>query len=471
MDPSFDSEFNQSGKIPADDTPPTDRPNETESRNPLPTVKPSSVPASPVPSTTSPSLEKDVEQANDQLAVEKPQSDANGDSDVEAVETSRSARRARRPADPSAAARSTLYFFLTVLSTFFALWFVGPRLVEEYYYAAEIGRARAEYENAVEQLDKAPLNDVSLAYQLVAQRIKPSVVSIVTFKEDGTRGIGSGVVFSELGHIVTNAHVAQGAERYRVELHNRHVYPGELIGLDSASDLAVIKIDAPNLIPARWGDSDAMDVGSIVWAIGSPFGFQQTITSGVLSGKDRPGDRDHRKQSLLQTDAAVNPGNSGGPLVDAQGRVIGINMSIFGETFQGISFAVPSSTAKFVYQKLVESGKVERGYLGVYPQQVDQRFASILKLPDLAGAWLSHVEPDTPAWQAGIRRGDIIREWNGKPITDYRELYRLSESTEPNTEVKLTIYRNGKERQSLVTMGILPKIAQTEEPSEFSRGM
>lgn len=377
-------------------------------------------------------------------------------------------QKAHRPP----AGRAAFLFMLTMVTTFFALWIVGPRLVEEYHYAAELGRARGEYANAVEQLEKAPLNKVSLAYELVAQRIRPSVVSITAPKKDPMlMGIGSGVIFSEEGYIVTNAHVVKDATSFTVELHNRHSYPATLVGLDSTSDVAVLKIDAPDLIPATWGDSDNMDVGSIVWAVGSPYGFQQTITSGVLSGKDRPGDTKHRKQSLLQTDAAVNPGNSGGPLVDAQGHVIGINTSIFGETFQGISFAVPSSTAKFVYEEIVRSGKVKRGYLGVYARDVDQRFAAILKLPDLAGARLSNVEPRSPAAQAGIRRGDVIRQWNGKPVLDHRQLFRLSESTPPNSEVELVVYRDGLVQKTTVTLGELPEFAESQTPSEFSRGM
>ena len=337
------------------------------------------------------------------------------------------------------------FFLFTLMITLFAIWIVGPKLVEEYHYAAAIGQARAEHQNAVEQLEMAPLTKVSLAYQLVAQRIKPSVVSLRVFKNGrsgDTEGIGSGVIFSEDGYLVTNAHVVKDGDKFEVKLYNRHVYYAEMVAIDAASDIAVLKIDAPDLIPAEWGDSDAIDVGSMVWAVGSPYGFQHTITMGILSGKNRPGDVRHSKQSLLQTDAAVNPGNSGGPLVDSEGRVIGINTSIFGETFQGISFAVPSSTAKFVFNEIVEKGKVDRGYLGVYPIPIDSRFADILKVPDLDGARLANVVNDSPAARAGIQRGDIIRRWNGTPIRDERELFRLAESTPPNERVNVTFALN-----------------------------
>jgi serine protease Do len=241
-----------------------------------------------------------------------------------------------------------------------------------------------------------------------------------------------------------------------VELYDRRSYQATLIGSDKISDLALLKIDAPDLIPADWGDSDALDVGAIVWAIGSPYGFQQTVTSGILSGKDRPGDRGNPKQALLQTDAAVNPGNSGGPLVDSQGRVIGINTSIFGETFQGISFAVPSATVNFVYDQLRSRGKVIRGYLGVYPDQVSFYDSQRLNMPDLFGARLSRVEPDSPAFIAGIRPDDVIRAWNDIEIKEFKSLFRLAETTPPNETVDVTLLRNGELHHTKVKLGELP---------------
>ncbi len=356
---------------------------------------------------------------------------------------------------------SGLYFLVASACLMFGLWFIGPRLVEEYQYSATLGRLRGEYDNAVEQLAKQPLTNVSLAYKLVAQKIRPSVVSINAVKsrwED--TGLGSGVIMSTEGHIMTNAHVLEGGSKYYVELHDRRRFEARLIGTDPISDLAVLKIDAPNLIPAKWGDSDDVDVGSIVWAIGSPYGFQQTVTSGILSGKDRPGDPQHTKQSLLQTDAAVNPGNSGGPLVDALGRVIGINTSIFGETFQGISFAVPSATARFVFQQLVENQKVTRGYLGVRPVEVSHDDAVRMQLPDLDGAMLSTVMEGSPAYRAGIRPLDIIRSWGGIPVREFRDLYRLAETTPPNETVTVTLLRSGQEHTTNVTVGRLPELSE-----------
>ena len=219
------------------------------------------------------------------------------------------------------------------------------------------------------------------------------------------------------------------------------------------------------LSPRKWGDSDEASVGSIVWAIGSPYRYEQTVTSGILSGKDRPGDKT-RKQNLLQTDAAVNPGNSGGPLVDANGNVIGINTSIYGESFQGISFAVPSSTAQFVYRQLIEKGKVVRGYLGVHPREVSHRLATNWALPDLDGALLEGVMSNSPADLAGIRGGDVIRSWNGKAIRRYNTLYQLAEMAEPNSKVDVVLIRNGQEMLKEVVVGELPQRNRVSEVNQ-----
>ena len=364
----------------------------------------------------------------------------------------------RPPDEIESVSLSGLYFLLSTAALMFGIWFIGPKIVEEYHYAAAIGAARAEYDNAVDQLKAQPLSSVSQAFQLVAQKVRPSVVSVNALKSSrrDSSGLGSGVIMSTDGYVMTNAHVLEDASRFFVELHDRRRFEAELVGIDELSDLALLKIDAPGLVAAEWGDSDEADVGSIVWAVGSPYGFQQTVTSGILSGKDRPGDGNFRKQTLLQTDAAVNPGNSGGPLVDAQGRVIGINTSIFGETFQGISFAVPSATAIFVYEALKGTGKVTRGYLGALPTEVDDRDARLMNLPDLNGAKLTRVIDNSPASRAGIRRNDIIRRWNGVEIKEHKKLYRLAEMTEPNSTVDVTLIRDGKEYQTKVTVGQLP---------------
>ncbi len=378
----------------------------------------------------------------------------------------------QRPKQKSESGSSASLLFLLASLLFLAAWFVGPRLVEEYQYAFTKGRLRAEYENSVVILDEDPLKKVSMASQLIAQKVKPSVVSIQTVKfeksenrgrreqmrigpKEFTEGFGSGVIVSADGHIITNAHVVDRAKKCIVELHDRRVYEAVEIGRDPISDIAVLKIEAEGLIPAAWGDSDSLDVGSIVWAVGSPYRYEQTVTSGIISAKDRPGDSG-RVQSLLQTDAAVNPGNSGGPLVSSTGNVIGINTSIYGKTFQGISFAVPSATAKFVYEQIIRYGKVTRGYLGVAPREVQHRSAINLGLPDLEGALLDRVEVNSPAWLGGLRTNDVIRTWNGAPIRNYNAVYRFAEMSAPGTAVEVTLIRGGEEKLANITIGELP---------------
>lgn len=371
---------------------------------------------------------------------------------------------------PSSSALSMTFLMTSLL--FLAAWFVGPRMVEEYQYAASRGKLRAEYENAVSVLGDQPLKKVSMASRLVAHKVKPSVVSIQTIKMEADddlaldrfrslrgpvmEGFGSGVIVSANGHILTNAHVVDKARECIVELHDRRRYRAVEIGRDEISDIAVLKIEADNLIPAQWGDSDSLEVGSIVWAVGSPYRYEQTVTSGIISAKDRPGDG-NSVQSLLQTDAAVNPGNSGGPLVNADGNVIGINTSIFGKTFQGISFAVPSATAKFVYQQILARGKVVRGFLGVRPLEVQHDFVEALQLPDLEGAFLLTVEENSPAFLAGLRARDVVRSWNGKPIHSFNTLFRMAEMSPPGSVVEVSLIRDGVERSAEVTIGEIPQ--------------
>lgn len=366
----------------------------------------------------------------------------------------------------------TYFFLLTMILTIAVAWSVGPRLVEEYHYAAAVGKARGEYAHAVERLEQAPLTEVSLAYQMVAQRIRPSVVSVRAIKSKDV-GFGSGVILSSDGYIMSNAHVIKDAGAFQIELYDRRRVTAKLIGVDNESDLAVLKIEANNLIPATWGDSDSLEVGSMVWAIGSPYEFNQTITSGILSGKNRRGDLHHSKQTLLQTDAAVNPGNSGGPLVDIQGKVIGINTSIYGETFQGISFAVPSATAEFVFEQLVTNQKVSRGYLGLNPIEVSERLAKRFGLPDLEGAYVRKVGSDSPAYEAGIRQGDILRRWNGLPIRNYRQVFRFAEGAPVGSEATVDLWRrNNQGTLELHSVKVIVGQSQNSPvtmPSKFER--
>ena len=379
---------------------------------------------------------------------------------VQRHEASRTSRNPRRNEGESFIAR---FFWFTASAAFvLCVWKIGPEVLENYQYSLTKGKIRAEYENAVEMLEDNPLQGVSDAYQLVAQKIRPSVVSVQAIKgeavaEDQSRfienGQGSGVIMASEGYILTNEHVVRDARIINVTLYDRRVYEARVVGKsDKYNDLAVLKIDANGLIPAEWGDSDDLDVGSIVWAIGSPFGLDQTVTSGIISAKNRY-DRRAPQQELLQTDAAVNPGNSGGPLVDSMGRVVGINTSIYGEQFQGISFAVPSVQAKFVYEETLKQGYVPRGILGVRPTAVFQRDATRLNLPDIQGALLRQVDFDSPAMKGGLKRNDVIRSWNGDSIDDYHKLYRFVSMTEPGSIARVKIIRRGQEKTLDVKVG------------------
>ena len=364
------------------------------------------------------------------------------------------------PARPIDRNHSFMRFFLFLTGVILLLisWYLVPQMIERYQYAVTKGKIRAEYENAVQLLEQQPLESVSNAYELVAQKVRPSVVSIQTAVPTQSflrnmAGQGSGVIINSAGHILTNAHVVEGAEQIRVVLHDRRSFKATQVGeVDVLNDLAVLKIDADNLLPAEWGESEKLNVGSIVWAVGSPFGYDQTVTSGIISAKDRMRSGNGHQQ-MLQTDAAVNPGNSGGPLVDSQGRVVGINTAIHGEQFQGISFAVPSEIAKFVFDQVIDKGYVDFGILGAFPEPVFQNDADRLSLPDINGALIREVISDSPADNAGLQKNDVVRSWNGKPIVAHGNLFRFVDMTTPNTKIRLTVLRNGKERELEIIVG------------------
>ena len=338
-------------------------------------------------------------------------------------------------------------------------WVIGPTLVERFYYARTKGEMLAKYDIAKTALEGAPLAQLSVASQWVSQKVKPTVVHIRTTSQsaDGrlvpdwssplSEGQGSGVVVSTDGFILTNEHVIQNAEEIMVTLFDRRNYRAELVGVDSETDLAVLRIEAPNLIAADWGDSDALQVGSLVWALGSPFGLEQTTTQGIVSAKHRrQAERVSTKlhQDLLQSDVAINPGNSGGPLVNERGEVIGINTSIVGEAFCGISFAVPSSVAHEVFDRIRENGYVDRSFLGVMPSLIPGELVSQYQIPDGLGAFVQSVTRSTAAERAGIQEGDIILSWNGQVVENDIILFRLVGLTPPNSIALVELLRGGR---------------------------
>ncbi len=272
-------------------------------------------------------------------------------------------------------------------------------------------------------------------------------------------GIGSGVIVSPDGYIVTNHHVVDGATQIRVTLDDRRVFPAKLVGVDKLNDLAVIKIDAPNLRSIAWGDSTQVKPGETVLAFGSPFGyFQFSVTRGIVSAVDRPNpySNDPRKPGdFIQTDAAINPGNSGGPLVNAYGQLIGIDTFIISNSgsFAGAGFAIPSQIVKTSAEEIIKDGTVHHGYLGIAMNDVTPDNSSFFNLPDASGAIISQVTPDSPAGRAGLERGDVLRELNGKKIANGGALQVAVSQMTPGTPIELGILRNGKAETIKATVG------------------
>jgi serine protease Do len=272
-------------------------------------------------------------------------------------------------------------------------------------------------------------------------------------------GIGSGVIVSSDGYIVTNDHVVNGATQIRVTLNDRRVFPAKLVGVDKLNDLAVIKIDANNLTSIAWGDSTKVKPGQSVLAFGSPFGyFQFSVTRGIVSAVNRPNpysDDPRKPGAFIQTDAAINPGNSGGPLVNAYGELIGIDTFIITNSgqFAGAGFAIPSQIVKSSAESIIKSGTVHHGYLGISMNDVTPENASFFNLPDASGAIVSQVTPDSPASKAGLERGDVLRELNGKKIENGSALQVAVSETAPGTAIEIGILRNGKPMTLKVTVG------------------
>lgn len=366
------------------------------------------------------------------------------------------------PGPPRPRRSPILIFVLLFLMTLWAL----PSLVQRVQYAATLGRQQAEVDVARTALT-TDLQNTTEAFRLVAQSVGPSVVHIdadqvlagrshllgddLVLQGPSRRmtGQGSGVIVDPAGYIITNYHVVAQVDPGGISVKlsdGRVIRPARIIGVDAATDLAVLKIDADNLIAAPWGDSDKLKVGDWVMAVGNPYGLDRSVSAGIVSAKGRRGVvGGSLYQDFLQTDAAVNPGNSGGPLVDLRGEIVGINTAILGQAFQGISFAIPSHIAREVYEALRSKGRVARGWLGVGPRDVTPQIAAELKLPAERGALVARVMEHSPADRAGIAVGDVILAWNGQEIEDATGLTVAVAGTAIGSRVDVRIWRDGGE--------------------------
>ena len=293
-------------------------------------------------------------------------------------------------------------------------------------------------------------------------------------KERKSSGLGSGVIVDSNGYILTANHVIQGSEEIKVTLSDKREFKGKIVGSDAMSDIAVIKIEAKDLPIVKMGDSSKLRVGETVLAIGSPYGLSQTVTMGIVSavGRANVGIADY--EDFIQTDAAINPGNSGGALVNVRGELVGINTAIFSTRggYQGIGFAVPTSMAKAVMDSLINKGKVVRGWIGVAIQNLTPELAKQFNLSEDKGVLIGDVVEDGPADKAGLQRGDVIIEFDGKKIEDPNQLRNKVAVTEPGQEIEVKIIREGKNLLKKIIVGELPseihKLSKTEYNNSLS---
>ena len=366
-----------------------------------------------------------------------------------------------------------------------------------YYALGKItGQSKSLY-NAFTPNVPRQIMETGRAFSDIVRAVSPSIVNISTtkvvrreaqpllddplfdffgpFHEFGSpkkwkeRSLGSGVIVSPDGYIITNNHVVEKADEIRVTLVDKRTFKGRIVGADPKTDVAVIKIEAGNLPTLNWGDSDRLQVGEFVLAIGSPYGLSNTVTMGIISavGRANVGIADY--EDFIQTDAAINPGNSGGPLVNIKGELIGINTAIFSRTggYQGIGFAVPSNMVRLVMDQLLQKGKVTRGWIGVTIQELTPELAQEFGLKKTRGALVSDVAKDSPAARAGIMRGDIVVEFNGREVKDVSSLRNMVAESKAGGEMALKILRAGKELAIKVLITELPREAAEASPERL----
>jgi serine protease Do len=382
-----------------------------------------------------------------------------------------------RPATPPV--RRGFLVVLTLLCLAALLVYGVPYVAERTGYAWEAGRARADSE-ALAKLDEAGIvNRASALFRMATTAVSPAVVNVQSFRArrggEGFPGLplggnrmtpgvqsselGSGVVIDKAkGYVVTNNHVVKDAEQIMVRLGPGDEVRARLVGADPKSDLAVLQIKVELKVQAEWGDSDKLDIGEWVLAIGSPLGFDHSVTAGIVSATQRivGGTAEY-----IQTDAAINPGNSGGPLVNLAGKVVGINTAIITQSgmYEGIGLAIPSSLARRVVESLIKNGKVARGYLGVmlYRGPIDTTLSKKLKLPSNKGALVVEVQPGSPAAQIGLKPNDVIVKIADRDISDSAALRLLTAGLDAGAPVPLTFYRDGTLQTARVTIAEVPQ--------------
>jgi len=311
--------------------------------------------------------------------------------------------------------------------------------------------------------DSELLDSYSRTVAAVVRRVAPSVVNIRVETAQGRGGSGSGFVIASDGFILTNSHVVHGAKHLEVSLHDGRIVPAQLVGEDPDTDLAVIRIDASGLQHVRLSDSSKIAVGQVAVAIGSPYGFQQTVTSGVVSalGRSMRSESGRLMDDIIQTDAALNPGNSGGPLMNSAGEVIGVNTAVILPA-QGICFAIASNTAQFVAAWLIKEGRIRRSSIGVAGQNVPlhPRVVRFHKLPVESGVLVVEVEPGSPAGLAGLREGDIIVGFKGQGVRSIDDLHKRLVASEISVTSPLMIIRGTEKMHFLVTPRELKQISK-----------
>ncbi|RMF45041.1 MAG: PDZ domain-containing protein [Planctomycetota bacterium] len=434
-------------------------------------------PESPLADDSTPSVPSSPQlpPAADSMCETRDTDPVGPDGDAGPVATSADdSNQRRRPSGQTSGAlhlaTSTFLSLCMVLGMLLIARWMLPSLVEDVRYRWHRGELRAEYELSAEQLKRVSIDSLADVSRLVSQRMGPSVVHINLLRDAEERqqferflggrshpsfryeGQGSGFIIDADGHILTNHHVVDHAGQIEVTLSDGRRFEAQVVAIDPLTDLAVLKINAQGLMPIEWGDSDKVVVGTPVWAVGSPFGLQQTVTFGIISGKHRVDLSNTRDANgvpggtpygdLMQSDVALNPGNSGGPLVNSTGQVVGVNAAILGDTFRGVSFSIPSNVARRVAELLIQQGEVPRGWLGVQLEDLDPDEASADGARPIGVRIVSFPRGlPSPAREAGLRVGDVIVLFDGRLVTDRATLMRMIGESVAGTLVPVEVDR------------------------------